>query len=408
MPTFSLGIDGDHFDASGYPAAPILWLTCILDIVTLSLVDWRPYAPTWLQAKVPPLLPNLPKLLTYQDYLLQSNTERSLSSLFTYCFQTPSTALADVTSPTALCVLFILLAALRVAKRTFLPVFANWGRVAGRKTHGPEWEKANHVRIMKFGEYVYRLLFHVMIATYGVYYNWDLQWWSPSHTLRLFQGYPYHPIGSGMIWYYLFQATYNLDALISLLEISFDIQWRYKYVPVLAWSPTVRGDFREMALHHAVTNLLLLGSSVCRLTRYGSITLLVHDLSDVPVDMSKLANFLKYKKTTIGCFIAMVVVWCVTRLCIMPFTLYRAVLTESHHLLDTGLDPILYVCYRDFFYVSLGLLILLHFTWFSMFLKIGYTMVTKNEVHDYSEHKNGEKDSGAPYKKNRSDEKKVV
>ena len=254
-----------------------------------------------------------------------------------------------------------------------------------------------------------------------------------------------------MAWYYLVQSAYNVDALISLLELSFRVEWVNPLVyssaveflelekkrgsnnsdddtqqvvvvdecmrkrevlklmktgsdggdQVLLWTPlfqikwssTVRGDFREMMAHHFVTNCLIFLSSYYRFTRIGSMIFLVHDLSDVPIDMSKLANFVKWKTTTIVCFVTMVLLWIVTRLIIFPFVICGSVLKENYQYLvvEGILDPALHEAYYAFFYLLLASLVLLHVTWFLILLRIGWTLVSKGETHDYSEHKNGEK-----------------
>lgn len=51
----------------------------------------------------------------------------------------------------------------------------------------------------------------------------------------------------------------------------------------------------------------------------------------------------------------------------------------------------LYEVYNFFFQVGLSILILLHLYWFSLLMRIGYSYFVKNEYHDYSEHKSGEK-----------------
>ena len=112
---------------------------------------------------------------------------------------------------------------------------------------------------------------------------------------------------------------------------------------------------------------------------------------DIPVDLSKLANFLKWKITTIVCFGTMAITWFYTRLYILPMKIYYTSITKSHFVLEHGSVPVLlYVCYRHFFYVFLGLLILLHAAWFAMFVRMFITLVVKREIHDYSEHKKGE------------------
>lgn len=394
-------MDMSTFDVTKYPPAPILWVTYGLDVLCwpLQCSHWRSLlvqrftnndSTPWWQVQVPSLFASLPKLLTYSEFVAFSPSHHqpySLESMRAYA-ATPSTSLGDLTSLPAILTLLVLVVCLRSIKAVVLPIFRDTGRRAGRSTHGPDWESSNAERITKFGEYVFRLLYHSAISAYGLWYFWDKPWWN-GDTLSLFRGFPNHEIQPGMAWYYLLQAAYNVDALIALLELSFVLKM-YKGMPRIEWSPTVRGDFREMMVHHLVTNALVVGSSMCRLTRIGSMVFLIHDVSDVPIDLSKLANFLKWKTATIACFVTMVLAWAVTRLYILPFVIYYSVLTESHYVLEQGLPPLLYLTYRHFFYALIAVLILLHVVWFGVFLQIFYTIVQKNEVHDYSEHKHGE------------------
>ena len=128
-----------------------------------------------------------------------------------------------------------------------------------------------------------------------------------------------------------------------------------------------------------------------------TVVFLIHDIADVPVDLSKLFNFLKWKWTTLACFTVMTVVWMYTRLTILPFTIYRCVLLEGHYLLQEGIPVLCFLAYRHFFYVFTGLLILLHLAWFIMFLRMYYTFWVKMECHDLSEHKNGEEQQQLPH-----------
>lgn len=277
-------------------------------------------------------------------------------------------------------------------------------------------KKTNEERIQKFGEYVYRLHFHSMISLYGVWYFWGKEWWDPSKggTTHLFAGFPYsHQVEPGMAWYYLVQAAYNLDALITIMEISFVFQLRSPIVlpgkesaslklqsPLsVDWSPTCRGDFQEMFVHHIITNILIIASSYLHFTRIGSMVFLVHDLSDVPIDISKLANFVKWKKTTIVSFITLLITWIVTRLVIFPFYIYRSVLFETHLVLltkealaGTGVTVLQYYCYKFIFVVLIGALLVLHVVWFFLLVRILLLLALKGETQDLSEHKNGEKD----------------
>jgi hypothetical protein len=114
--------------------------------------------------------------------------------------------------------------------------------------------------------------------------------------------------------------------------------------------------------------------------------------------MSKLANFLKWKTATACCFAAMVIVWCMTRLGVLPFVIYWSILFESWLVcgdtsnpdLYEGVDALYFQCYRLFFFGATGLLIVLHLAWFTMMLQMGWILVRKGETHDLSEHKTGE------------------
>lgn len=399
----------EKYDLTIYPPSPILLATKGIDAVCsmVGCSEWRSILPptlsSWVDHKMGNVILIFPSMLSYGDYLAQTSQDMGWSSMYQYAFETPSTSLGDLTTPTSMLVLCILVFILRAIKGFLLPSFSNMGRRAGRQTHGPEWEQHNEIRIQKFGEYVFRLLYHFIISVYGVWYFGDKEWWDRGGTNVLWLGYPFHPVDSGMAWYYLVQSAYNLEALVSLAELSFCVTIRYptnvggtfQWPLSISWSKDVRGDFREMAIHHVVTNLLVLGSSMFRFTRVGSMVFLVHDISDVPVDLSKLANFLKWKMTTALCFFIMVLFWLIFRLTILPFVIYRSVIWESWMVLEGGqVEPIYFCAYQPFFVFLVGLVILLHVLWFYMFLQMGYLLVVKGERHDLSEHKNGEQQDG--------------
>jgi hypothetical protein len=316
-------------------------------------------------------------------------------------------------------VLCLLVLLIRAIKSFFLPFFRSVGRQAARKSHGEKWEVDNQERIFKFGEYVFRLVFHSSLTIYGLYYFLNKEWWARDGfnlvgTRAYFEGFPNHPLEPGFTWYYLIQAAYNLDAMLSLLEISFAVRLKSPFgekigdsrrfslqFPIqVGWSKSVRGDFSEMFIHHMLTNILVFGSSHGRLTRLGSTAFLLHDISDVPVDLSKLANFLKWKLTTCVLFVIMAVTWMITRLILLPSIFFYFALKESHYLLEDGLPLLIYICYRHLCYCCMALLVSLHLAWFLMFIRMVLAFVIKNEMHDYTEHKNGEDQLKVSKKKN--------
>eukprot|EP00538_Stauroneis_constricta_P006567 CAMPEP_0119548876 /NCGR_PEP_ID=MMETSP1352-20130426/2702_1 /TAXON_ID=265584 /ORGANISM="Stauroneis constricta, Strain CCMP1120" /LENGTH=427 /DNA_ID=CAMNT_0007594275 /DNA_START=105 /DNA_END=1388 /DNA_ORIENTATION=+ len=405
------------------PPSPVFWFSNTLDTVCeyAPCYNWRMAFPesfreegAWFdeEFRVPPLSAIFPRLLTYRDYLKQNDIPSSGQAIWDYAFRTSSTELGDLTTPTAAVTLVVVTYLMRRLKKFTIPMFSSIGRNAARTSHGPEWVVTNEARIVKFGEYVFRLLFHSAVTIFGIVYFWDKSWWEPGGTYNCFDYYPYHAIEPGMTWYYLIQSAYNLEAMFSLLDLSFVVSFQsiksskgaLQSPITIGWSPTVRGDFQEMLIHHIVTNLLVIGSSYFRFTRIGSMVFLVHDISDVPVDMSKLANFLKWKITTIVCFINMVIVWLITRLGVLPFRIFRSCWNEACLVSRYGaMKPYVYHCYRHFFNSLIIALIVLHLAWFVMFVRIGYVLISKGEAHDLSEHKKGEKETTGN-KKDKKDE----
>lgn len=401
-------------DEENFPPGFILFITIILDVFfnLFRFPQWRNYIPfgfaeqdsnRWLSY----IVPNTecyPKLLTYTNFLVETRSNNSIAGIYKYAFQTPSTELGSINNTESLFALFILVLILRQVKSVFLPIFRAIGRSVGRSAQENESDKLKHnqERITKFGEYVFRLLYHFSVSLFGMWYFWNKSWWDHSKggTEALWLGYPNHPIEVAMIWYYLVQSAYNVEALISLVALSFVFEIRNPVIanekkmqsPIfIGWSPTCRGDFREMAIHHIITNILVIGSSHLRFTRIGSMVFLVHDISDVTVDLSKLANFVKWKLGTVIFFVTMVLVWAVTRLGILPFVIFKSILSESHMLTLSGaMHPLMFRAYHFFFTTLVGSIILLHIFWFFIILRIGWRLLRKGETHDLTEHKKGE------------------
>lgn len=346
-------------------------------------------------------LSSLPKLTTYAEFLATNNKSFSLSTILEFA-RVPSSSLGSVASYDSIVVLGCLVLLMRYLKAFTIPRFCKIGETMARRTHGDEWVRKNEEKIIKFGEYVFRLLYHSSVSIFGLWYFFDKPWWDEAKggTSLLFEGYPNHTIDPGMALYYLLQCAYNVEALISLLELSVTVTFQNPFAskkflsqsPLkIGWSPTLRGDFTEMFIHHVITNLLVVGSSVYRFTRIGSMVFLIHDVSDVPVDLSKLANFMKWKIATVTCFVLLMAVWAVTRLWILPFVIIKATFDHSPIMCETGaLDLWSYQLQGTIFQALLLGITCLHAFWYVILIRIGYRLVAKGQVHDLTEHKQGE------------------
>ena len=156
-----------------------------------------------------------------------------------------------------------------------------------------------------------------------------------------------------------------------------------------------------MFIHHIATNMLIILSSYYRIGRAGILQFIIHDISDVPVDLSKLANFMKWKITTVVCFFIMLASWLYFRLYIFPvYMVYHGYL-NAYYGLQEGVSPLLFLCFREVIASFSIMLVALHIYWFVLLSKMLFVFIYKKEIHDYSEHKKGEVLNDEIQKKNR-------
>merc|ERR1740130_2398776 len=107
------------------------------------------------------LLEYMPKLMTYQEYLLlESNNNGngnenggnnsqlapySLESMKQFAFHTSSTSLGTIDTWTSLFAVLVLVIIIRTIKANIIPLFSKFARTVGQKKHGKEWlqQKSN-------------------------------------------------------------------------------------------------------------------------------------------------------------------------------------------------------------------------------------------------------------------------
>uniref|UniRef100_A0A7S1BSX1 TLC domain-containing protein n=1 Tax=Corethron hystrix TaxID=216773 RepID=A0A7S1BSX1_9STRA len=260
----------------------------------------------------PSVLGDLPRVPypTYPDMTFYAEVPGGIWEFL----RTPNTTLSCLTSVLNMTVTLPLLVLLLFKINSFYePMMSNYGRILAEKSHGKEWVAKNPEKIQKFGEYSYRLAYHTFVSLYAVVAFRDMPWFHD--TREMWTNYFTHPVTVGLTWYTLLQCSYNIQQLVKIGLMSFE---RRRAWPYVGRSPLRRGDFREMFLHHVVTNALVLSSSYFRITRSGTMVMILHDLSDIPVDLSKLANFLKWKRATAACFAVMLGFWIFFRLYYFP------------------------------------------------------------------------------------------
>ena len=210
--------------------------------------------------------------------------------------------------------------------------------------------------------------------------------------METFTNYSSFEMATPFLTYYYLQVAYNIEALIFLVRQSFTLSFGkgYKYGLQWGWAKSVRGDFNEMMTHHIITNTMLIGSMILKITRTGSIVLVLHDISDIPIDLAKIFNALKMERCTVFFYVTMCSTWIYLRLYIYPRVIYNTYVDlEGYSDILGGNRPLFYFL-KGTFIVLMSSLLVLHIVWFGIFIKIGYVLVMKKECHDLSEEKKGE------------------
>ncbi len=77
-----------------------------------------------------------------------------------------------------------------------------------------------------------------------------------------------------------------------------------------------------MLLHHVASVFLILFSHMINYGNVGIIVSYLHDLSDIPVPITKAFNETTFKKTSIVAFVSVMVGWVVFRLYLFSSLIY--------------------------------------------------------------------------------------
>ncbi|KAL4608047.1 ceramide synthase 2-like isoform X1 [Arapaima gigas] len=150
----------------------------------------------------------------------------------------------------------------------------------------------------KFCEACWRFAFYLVAFLAGLVslirssWFWDLS--------ECWNGYPQQEIEPAHYWYYMLELGFYWSLLFC---VSVDVK---------------RKDFKEQVIHH-IAAIVLLGFSYCsNYVRVGTLVMLVHDSSDVPLESAKMLHYAGWRKTCDSLFVFFAVVFLVTRLIVFP------------------------------------------------------------------------------------------
>lgn len=129
--------------------------------------------------------------------------------------------------------------------------------------------------------------------------------------------------------------------------------------------------------------------------RVGSLILLLHDVSDVPIDIAKMCNFLRFKRMTVLWFAILLLTWLHQRMYLYPSKILYSCVYDTYDIIDApeyyNSDTMFYKVTKSCLLSFLFCLYALHSFWLNTFVKMAHKLLWKGETHDLSMFKKGER-----------------
>lgn len=250
--------------------------------------------------------------------------------------------------------------------------------------HNYIWAKRKNTgtekKITKFVESMWRFVFYAifLILGYLTLFHPEPKSWIKD-TKEHWAGWPYYH-----------------DDQIEMMRLYYQVELGC-YIHQLMWTEVTRSDALEMILHHVVTITVMFFSWVSGFHRIGCSILLVHDCADVFLESAKCFNYTNkiggHKWAGTVCdvlFGIFAVVFFVTRLIIYPRYMLWSLISEAPiYVPSGGTWPGYWV-----FVGLLGILQLLHISWFYSICVMIHRLVTTGIEKDVRSDDEDEDESG--------------
>lgn len=162
-------------------------------------------------------------------------------------------------------------------------------------------------------------------------------------------------------WYFLFTLGHHIERQVNL--------WTHK---------RKSGDFWTLNLHHILTVFLMIYSYSLRLLHFGVPVVMIHDISDINYNISKLCRCLRSWRPFLGLSMAIFTFsWLYTR--IICYT-KEILLPLKHRVLVPSYIQQNYFMVGVFEVFCLYVLGILDYYWFALIVKIGFNLTRKNDA----------------------------
>ncbi|XP_069834076.1 ceramide synthase 4 isoform X2 [Dendropsophus ebraccatus] len=205
----------------------------------------------------------------------------------------------------------------------------------------------------KFCEASWRFIMYLISFLIGLAVLVNKPWlWDQK---EFWTDYPYQPLGFSLYCYYMLQLGFYLSLLLTL---AFDIK---------------RKDLAEQIVHHFATIFLITFSYCANYIRAGTLVMLLHDAGDHFLELAKVCNYSKWKRTCNVFFIIFALVFGITRLYLLP----TRIIYSTYYSSMLRYQP--FFGYY-FFNALLMTLQILHFFWAFMILRMIYRFAFTGKV----------------------------
>ncbi|GLC47300.1 hypothetical protein PLESTB_001742600 [Pleodorina starrii] len=228
----------------------------------------------------------------------------------------------------------------------------------------------DEVKLRKWNESCWKMTVYIAFTALAFAVCWGEVWFTDSRYwwLGCTRFPPCNlPVSRGVLLFYCAETGFYLQA-----------------IHFLAVYEERRKDWLESMIHHIVTSGLLIYSYSVNFTRVGVVVILIHDVSDIFLELAKLARYADRDDVGQPAFIVFFVSWVVCRVIIFPFYVIRSTLFEPVVLVAAclGIEP------RPHWEIFNGLLLILfvlHLYWTVLIFQVIRRQFTHGKMTDVRE-----------------------
>lgn len=209
-------------------------------------------------------------------------------------------------------------------------------------------------KMTKFTESAWRFVYYFSASVCEFVLFWNEPWlldWSTFYAKSSLETV----VTPTMRWFYIVQLGFGVSLLMRQL---YDVR---------------RKDFRMMFIHHLYYLFLVTISWITNSVQIGIVILIIHDVTDVPLEATKCTIYLKKKTMQSVCFVVFALLWIVFRLMLFPLVIYTYI--------KNGYPYVSMVPYIILILLLLGLQFL-HIIWSKMIFDIFLNSLKTKELSD--------------------------